>query len=71
LFQKHKKSNQHILLLKQVYGDECLSCTQVFKQFGRFRDGQEGLNDSKRLSRQRTACDPKIIKKVHTKLQQM
>jgi len=33
-------------LLKKVYGDECLSCTQVFKWFKRFKEGREEIGDN-------------------------
>jgi hypothetical protein len=32
-------------LLKKVYDDECLSCTQVFKWFKRFKEGREEIGD--------------------------
>jgi hypothetical protein len=32
-------------LLMEVYGDECLSCTQVFKWFKRFKEGRGEIED--------------------------
>ena len=35
-------------LLKRVYGDECLSRTQVFEWFKRFKEGSEEIGDDQR-----------------------
>jgi len=32
-------------LLKKVYGDECLSRTQVFEWFKGFKEGREEIGD--------------------------
>jgi len=36
-----KSATETYDLLKKVYGDECLSCTQVFEWFERFKEGRE------------------------------
>jgi len=41
-----KSSTETYDLLKKVYGDECLSRTQVFKWFKRFREGREEIGDN-------------------------
>ena len=35
-------------LLKQVYGDECLSSAQVLEWFKRFKEGREEIGDDQR-----------------------
>jgi hypothetical protein len=32
-------------LLKKVYGDKCLSCTQVFEWFKTFKEGRAEIGD--------------------------
>ena len=38
-------------LLKKFYGDECLSRTQVFELFKRFKEGREEIGDDQGLGR--------------------
>jgi len=38
-------------LLKKVYGDECLSCTEVFEWLRRFKEGRESIGDDQRPGR--------------------
>jgi hypothetical protein len=40
-----KSATEMYNLLKKVYGDECLSCTQVFEWFKRFKEGREEMGD--------------------------
>jgi len=40
-----KSATETYDLLKKVYGDEFLSCTQVFKCFKRFKEGGEEIGD--------------------------
>ena len=42
-------------LLKIVYGDECLSRTQVFEWFKRFKEGREEIGDDQRPGRPSTS----------------
>jgi len=37
-----KSATETYDLLKNVYGDECLSCTEVFEWCKRFKEGREG-----------------------------
>lgn len=56
------------MLLKKVYGDECLSRTQVFESFRRFCYDQKYLNDGERSDRSRTTRTPEMIEKVCQKI---
>ena len=40
-----KSATETNYLLKKVYGNECLSHTQVFEWFKRFKDGREEIGD--------------------------
>ena len=40
-----KSATETYDLLKKVYGDECLSRTQVFEWFRRFKEGREEIGD--------------------------
>ena len=40
-----KSATETYDLLKKVYGDECLSHTQVFEWFKRFKEGREEIRD--------------------------
>ena len=51
-------------LLKKVYGDECLSHTQVFERFKRFEEGREEIRDDQRTSCPSTSKTDANIEKV-------
>jgi len=51
-------------LLKKVYGDECLSRTQVFEWFKRFKDGREEIGDHKHPGHTSTSKTDASIEKV-------
>jgi hypothetical protein len=51
-------------LQKKVYGDECLSYTQVFEWFKRFKEEWEEIGDDQRPSRPSTSKTDANIKKV-------
>ena len=40
-----KSATETYDLLKKVYGDECLSRTQVFEWFKGFKEGREEIGD--------------------------
>lgn len=51
-------------LMKQVYGDDCLSRTSVFEWYKRFKDGREDLNDDEHTGRPRETTTEENIKIV-------
>ena len=53
-----KSATETYGLLKEVYGDDCLSRTQVFEWFKRFKEGREDVEDDPRPSRPSTAALP-------------
>ena len=51
-------------MLKKVYGDECLSRTQVFEWFKRLKEGREEIRDDQRPGRPSTSITDANIEKV-------
>lgn len=51
-------------LLKEVYGDECLSRSQVFDWFKKFKEGREDIEDDPRPGRPRTSKTDDNIEKI-------
>ena len=44
-FKLGEKFAETYELLKEVYGDDCMSRTQVYTWFTRFKNGRDDLND--------------------------
>jgi transposase len=59
-----KSATQIYNLLKIVYGDECLSLTQVFEWFKRFKEGRKESGDDQRPGHPSTSETDANIKKV-------
>jgi len=65
-----KSATEMYDLLKKVYGDECVSCTQVFKWFKRFNEGREEIGDDQRPGHPSTSKIDANIEKVGEIVQQ-
>ena len=59
-----KSATEMYDLLKKIYGDECLSCTQVFEWFRMFKEGREEIGDDQHLSRPSASKTVANIEKV-------
>ena len=59
-----KSATETYDMLKNVYGDECLSRTQVFEWFKRFKKGREEIGDDQRPGRPSTSKTDANIEKV-------
>ena len=59
-----KSATETYDLLKKVYGDECLSRTQVFEWFKSFKGGREEIGGVQRPRRPSTSKTDANIKKV-------
>ena len=59
-----KAVTETYLLLKEVYGNECLSRARVFEWFKRFQDGREDVEDDARPGRPSTSKTDKNIEKI-------
>ena len=59
-----KSATETYNLLTQVYGDQCLSCTQVFERFKKFKDGREYVGVDPKSGRPSTAKTQENVQKV-------
>ena len=50
--------------MKKVYGDDCMSCTQVYTWFTRFKNGRDDLNDDPRPERPEASNPAELVEKV-------
>ena len=51
--------------MKKVYGDDCMSRTQVYTWFTRFKNDREDLNDDQRPGRPEVRNRAELVEKVH------
>lgn len=51
--------------LRKVYGEKCMSRTQVFEWFKRFRDGRTSTDNNSRSGRPATAVNEENIERVN------
>ena len=59
-----KKFDETYELMKNVYGDDCMSCTQVYTQFTQFKNGRGDLNDDLRPGRPEVSNRAELVEKV-------
>ena len=50
--------------MKKVYGDDCMSRTQFYTWFTRFKNGRDYLNDDLRPGRPEASNRAELVKKV-------
>jgi hypothetical protein len=65
-----KSATETYNLLKEVYGDECLSRTQVFEWFKSFKEGREEIRDDQCAGCPSTSKTDANIEKVGEIVQQ-
>ena len=63
-FKLGKKFAAIYELLKKVYGDDCMSRTQVYTQFTRFKNGRDDFNDDPRPGRPEASSRAELVEKV-------
>ena len=63
-FKLGKKFAETYELLKKVYGDDCMSRTQVYTWFTRFKNGGDDLNDDPRPGRPEASNLAELVEKV-------
>lgn len=63
-FKLGKTASETYLLLKEVYGSECLSRTRVFEWFKRFKNGREDVEDDERSGRPSTSKTDENVEKI-------
>ena len=59
-----KKFAEAYELMKKVYGDDYMSCTQVYTWFTRFKNGRDDLNDDPRPGRPEASNRAELVEKV-------
>ena len=59
-----KSATETYNLLTEVYGDQCLSRTQVFEWFKKFKEGREDVGDNPKSGRPSTAKTQENVEKV-------
>ena len=59
-----KSATETYNLLTEVYGDQCLSHTQVFEWFKKFKEGREYIGDDPNSGRPSTAKTQENVEKV-------
>ena len=57
-------------LMRQVYGDNCLSCAQIFRWYARFKSGVEMIEDEARPGRPFSVRNEGLIAKVRKRIQE-
>ena len=63
-FKLGKKFSETYELLKKVYGDDCMSRTQVYTWFTRFKNGHDDLNDDSRPEWPESSNRAELVEKV-------
>ena len=56
-------------LMRQVYGDNCLSRAQIFRWYARFRSGVEKIEDEARPGRPYSVRNEELTAKVRKRIQ--
>jgi hypothetical protein len=51
-------------MMKNVYGDQCMSCTRCYELFKQFKDSQQSRHDEPRLGWPSMSCDDAHIVQV-------
>ena len=59
-----KKFAETYELMKKVYGDYCMSRTQVYTWFTQFKNGRDDLNDGPRPGRPEASNRPELVEKI-------
>ena len=59
-----KKFAETYELMKKVCGDDCVSRTQVYTRFTRFKNGRDDLNDDWRPGRPEASNRAELVEKV-------
>ena len=69
-FKLRKTAAETVELMRQVYGDNCLSRAQIFRWYARFKSGVEMIEDKARPGRPFSVCNEGLIAKVRKRIQE-
>ena len=56
-FKPGKTAAKTVELMRQVYGDNCLSRAQIFRWYARFKSGVETIEDEAKSGRPFSVCN--------------
>jgi len=68
-FKLGKTAAKTVELMRQVYGDNCLSRAQIFRWYARFKSGVETIEDETRLGCPFSVRNEELIAKVRKRIQ--
>src|SRR5277367_5911722 len=63
-FKLGKTFTETLQDMQKVYGNDCLSRTQIYTWYKRFKDGREDINDDSKSGRPKTATTDELVEKV-------
>jgi len=69
-FKLGKTAVETLEMMRQVYGDNCLSRAQIFRWHARFKSGVEMIEDEARPGRPFSVCNEALIAKVRERIQE-
>ena len=69
-FKLRKTAAETVEMMRQVYGDNCLSRAQIFRWYARFKSGVETTEDKARPRRPVSVCNEGLIAKVRERIQE-
>jgi len=69
-FKLRKTAAETVEMMRQVYGDNFLSCAQIFRWYARFKSGVETIEDEARPGRPFSVRNEGLIAKVRERIQE-
>ncbi len=67
-FKNELTATEMFKMLQKAYSNESLSRTNVFKWYGKIRNGRESMDDDPRVGHLQTSETPEHVEKVRTPL---
>ena len=65
-----KTGSENLEMLKQAFGDSCMSRSRTFEWFGRFKNGRTSTANDDRSGRPSTATTPSKVEQVRAAVNQ-
>ena len=69
-FKLGKTAAETVKLMRQVYGDNCLSRAQIFRWYARFKSGVKTIEHEARSGRLFSVRNERLIAKVRKRIQE-
>ena len=69
-FKLAKTAAENVELMRQVYGDNCLSRAQIFRWYARFNSGVETIEDEARPGHPFSVRNEGLVAKVRKRIQE-